>query len=59
MKAGPDSARENPGSEVVATTLLLHVINSYFRGEAKISHASKPQTHLHYDGQLGEVEEKR
>lgn len=38
MKAGRESARENPGSEVVATTLLLPAINSYFRGEAKLSY---------------------
>lgn len=44
LKAGRDSARENPGSEVVATTLPLPVINSCFRGDAKIPHASKPQS---------------
>lgn len=57
MKAGRDSARENPGSEVVATTLPLPVINSCFRGDAKISHVLKPQDCLLPAGQTGELEE--
>lgn len=56
MKAVRDSARENPGSGAVATTLLLPVINSCFRGDAKISHVLKPQGCLLSDGQLGELE---
>lgn len=47
MKAGRDSGRENPGSRVVATTLPLPVINSCYRGDAKISHASRPQNCPH------------
>ena len=57
MKAGRDSATENPGSEVVATTLLLPVINSCFRGDAKICHVSKSQDGLLSDGGIGELEE--
>lgn len=57
MKAGRDSATENPGSEVVATTLLLPVINSCFRGDAKICHVSKSHDGLLSDGGIGELEE--
>lgn len=57
MKEGRDSTRENPGSEAVATTLPLPVINSCFRGDAKISHVLKPQGCLLSDGQIGELEE--
>ena len=57
MKAGRDSATENPGSEVVATTLLLPVINSCFRGDAKICHVSKSHDGLLSNGGIGELEE--